>query len=77
MRFEGNFYGQDYGAAKRDTDRLNAQNNGKHYQTYTNMSAGGYQIEVFSASDDEYLGLFDDGDQWSMPEDAKSKWRKL
>lgn len=77
MMIEGNFYGQDYGAAQRDADRLNTQNNGNCYQVYANMWSGGYQIEVFRASDDEYLGLFDDGDQWNMPEDAKSKWRKL
>ncbi len=64
QEIEGNFYGQDYGPADQDAQKLNQQNNGISYSVYTNMQAGGYQIEMFREPDVEWLALYDDGNQW-------------
>jgi hypothetical protein len=72
---EGNFYGFDDQAAKRDAARLNAKKDGHYYEVEPNMKSGGYQISKYRESDDEWMGYYDDGDQWNMQ--PESKWRSL
>jgi hypothetical protein len=72
---EGNFYGFDDQAAKRDAARLNAQKDGHYYEVEPNMQSGGYQISKYRESDNEWIGYYDDGDQWNIP--PESEWRNL
>jgi hypothetical protein len=77
-KIDGNFYGQDFGLACREAERLNNKNNGHYYEVDTNMSAGGYQILEFRKSDDECLGYYDDGDQWSLRQsNTKGKYHEI
>ncbi len=63
VQIKGNFYGHDNGVVGGECGRLNKQRHGISYSVYTNMPAGGYQIEMFREPDGEWLGLYDDGNQ--------------